>query len=142
MNPISEEQRQALLNNKYVYSVHENKIFYTPQFYEEMYDRMAVKHMTAVEAYESLGFKVDELGVNRADQAGKHAKERHDRNASKGPDFGEYDGSAAIEPDMLEGLSPDDKVQLLMARCAYLEMCNEFLKKKRFIAQRMERTRK
>ncbi len=66
-------------NHKYVSSItKEGNIYYTDAFYSEMAEMMDVKNMTAVEAYQALGFDTSILSEARANSAGTRAlKKRH-----------------------------------------------------------------
>ena len=63
-----------ILDNPYVKNVHQQKIFYTKDFYIAMYKLIHDQKKTYVEAYEALGFDVSRLGRSRAEQAGKNAE--------------------------------------------------------------------
>ena len=80
------------LDNPFVSEIHGNRIFYTNEFYVAMAKRIHDEEMTYEDAYESLGFHVSDLGINRAQQAGKNAMEKF-KQGKFIPKPGSYDGS-------------------------------------------------
>ena len=76
------EKRSAIQEiaekNEYVKDIHGTNLIYKTEFYIRMCQQMN-KGMTGVEAYESLGFPVKELGADRANSAAKRAREMEER---------------------------------------------------------------
>ena len=108
-----------ILDNPYVKNVHQQKIFYTKDFYIAMYKLIHDQKKTYVEAYEALGFDVSRLGRSRAEQAGKNAMERAKNNRLFTVDPSNYDGSIPLS-DMPD-LAPEEERAYMKARILYLE---------------------
>ena len=71
------ELRENYCKSKYVRDINNvGDITYERSFYQDMYGYIHYAGKTYEEAYELLGFKVSELGVNRALSAGKRAVQR------------------------------------------------------------------
>ena len=116
------EKRSAIQEiaekNEYVKDIHGTNLIYKTEFYIRMCQQMN-KGMTGVEAYESLGFPVKELGADRANSAAKRAREM------------EKDGSF-VDPSRFDGsidLTPEEEAAYYKARTAYLEALLELEKK-------------
>ena len=116
-----------LFDNEYVANIHHQKIFYTKDFYIAMYKRIHDEHMSYVQAYESLGFSVAQLGKTRAEQAGKKAMEKARQNKLFTVDPSNYDGSQSM--DEMPQLSPEEERAYMKARIIYLESLVEAQKK-------------
>ena len=112
------EKRSAIQEiaekNEYVKDIHGTNLIYKTEFYIRMCQQMN-KGMTGVEAYESLGFPVKELGADRANSAAKRAREM------------EKDGSF-VDPSRFDG-SIEEEAAYYKARTAYLEALLELEKK-------------
>lgn len=114
------------LDNPFVSEIHGNRIFYTNEFYVAMAKRIHDEQMTYEDAYESLGFHVSDLGINRAQQAGKNAMEKF-KQGKFIPKPGSYDGSIPL--DQMPEMSTEEENAYLKARVIYLEAMNEVQKK-------------
>lgn len=126
-NTEPDPQLIPLFDNPYVANIHHQKIFYNKDFYVAMYKRIHDEHMTYVEAYESLGFSVAQLGKTRAEQAGKKAMEKARQNKLFTVDPSSYDGSMSL--DEMPNLSPEEERAYMKARIVYLESMVEAQKK-------------
>ena len=122
-----------LMDNVYVANIHHQKIFYTKDFYIAMYKRIHDEKMTYVQAYESLGFSVAQLGKTRAEQAGKKAMEKARQNKLFTVDPANYDGSQPM--DEMPALNPEEQMAYMKARIIYLESLVEAQKKIPFILE-------
>ena len=98
---------------------------YTKDFYIALYKQLE-KGMTAIEAYESLGFDTKTLGKDCAQSAAKRARQKA-RNGEFEPKSDNFDGSVPIK-EMPE-MSLEEKVAYQEARIKYLEDYVEFQKK-------------
>lgn len=78
--PASEDKVSSVLgpylDNPYVKGILGDKLVYNQKFYYVMYQHLEEDKMTAVQAYEAMGFKVGILGENRASCAAKRAREK------------------------------------------------------------------
>ena len=112
--------------NKYVSSVHGDKIYYTDEFYRALYDALHAGK-NPVEAYESLGFNAEELGENRAFAAAQRVAKKAEDGFVK---MDEFDGT---KPRSAYGkLTPDQEIAYFKARNLYLKMLIRIEKKKQF----------
>ena len=126
------ERLIPLLDNEFVASIWDEKIFYTRDFYVAMYKKIQ-EGCSYVQAYESLGFPIALLGKVRAEQAGKKAMEKARNNTLFTVDPANYDGSVKLE-DMVN-LNQEEKIAYLTARTLYLESMVEAQKKIQSILQ-------
>lgn len=131
MSEISDSKLIPYLDNPFVKAIHGERIFYKNEFYVAMYKRITNDNMTYVQAYESLGFKVSDLGEIRAQQAGKNALEKAKQNKLFTVNPESYDGSIPLEK--MPELEPQEEIAMLKARVIYLEAVNEIQKKIPFI---------
>lgn len=83
--------------------------------------------MSYVEAYRSLGFNVEALGKDRANSAGKRANQLGLQNKLNRPKPTDYNGT--IPMSQMKGLSDAEMLAYLQARCMYLEVEVDVLKK-------------
>ncbi len=127
VNTEPDPQLIPLFDNPYVANIHHQKIFYNKDFYVAMYKRIHDEHMSYVQAYESLGFSVEQLGKTRAEQAGKKAMEKARQNKLFTVDPSSYDGSMSL--DEMPDLSPEEERAYMKARIIYLESMVEAQKK-------------
>ncbi|MDY4680529.1 MAG: hypothetical protein SPC23_00620 [Lachnospiraceae bacterium] len=122
------EKRSAIQEiaekNEYVKDIHGTNLIYKTEFYIRMCQQMN-KGMTGVEAYESLGFPVKELGADRANSAAKRAREMEKDGSFVDPS--RFDGS--IPRDEMGDLTPEEEAAYYKARTAYLEALLELEKK-------------
>lgn len=122
------EKRSAIQEiaekNEYVKDIHGTNLIYKTEFYIRMCQQMN-KGMTGVEAYESLGFPVKELGADRANSAAKRAREMEKDGSFVDPS--RFDGS--ISRDKMGDLTPQEEAAYYKARTAYLEALLELEKK-------------
>ncbi len=116
-----------LLDNPFIYAIHGKRIFYTKDFYIAMYKKVHDEKMTAIQAYEALGFPVARLGTERARQAAKNAMAKAEKNELFTTDPASYDGSIPLE--QMGPLNPSELCAYLTARCTYLESLVEAQKK-------------
>lgn len=115
------------LANDYVEEYRKGRLVYSKEFYRAM-DKNIKKGMTYVEAYRSLGFNVEALGEDRANSAGRRAKKMDEEGTLYKADPTDYDGT--IPMDRMKGLSDDEMLAYLKARCMYLEVALDHEKKK------------
>lgn len=117
----------AHADNKFVAELTEkmDAFIYTKDFYIALYKQLE-KGMTAIEAYESLGFDTKTLGKDCAQSAAKRARQKA-KNGEFEPKADNFDGSVPIE-EMPE-MSLEEKVAYQEARIRYLENYVEFQKK-------------
>lgn len=117
----------AHADNKFVAELTEkmDAFIYTKDFYIALYKQLE-KGMTAVEAYESLGFNTNTLGKDCAQSAAKRVRQKA-RNGEFEPKSDNFDGSIPIK-EMPE-MSLEEKVAYQEARIKYLEDYVEFQKK-------------
>lgn len=125
VNPSSRVLEELAEKNTYIKDVQDNKIIYKTEFYLTMYQLMEKKGLTAVQAYEKLGFPVDKLGENRANACGKRAREMAADGSFADP--AKYDGS--IPRERLGDLTPEEEAAYYKARTAYLEALIDLEKK-------------
>lgn len=132
-NPIEELNLEAklvpYLKNDFVdmERCHGDELAYTKDFYIALYHRMKEEHMTAAQAYESLGFDTKVLGKDRANSAARRAKKMAEEGKLDFEDPGCYDGSVKLE--QMGNLSPQEKIAYLEARTHYLETFIDLQKK-------------
>lgn len=131
LSKIDDGKLIPYLDNPYVKGIHGTRIFYTKDFYVAMYKRIHDEKMSYEEAYESLGFKVSELGLNRARQAGKNTMEKAKADKLFSVNPASYDGSIPLE--QMPKLTQEEEIAQLKARVIYLEATNEIQKKIRSI---------
>ena len=124
-----EEEFQEALMNPHVESYRKGRLVYTEDFYKEMFNRTRDGLMSSVEAYRSLGFNVEALGEDRANSAGKRARQLGLQNKLNRPKPTDYNGT--IPMSQMKGLSDAEMLAYLQARCMYLEVEVDVLKKKR-----------
>ena len=117
-----------LLDNPYVKSIAGDKVFYKKDFYVSMYKKMEEEHLTAIEAYEVLGFPVDVLGKERAEQAGKNARNKFRTNRLNAANPANYDGTIPLS-NIPDSWTIEEKNAYMTARIAYLEALVEAQKK-------------
>ena len=117
----------AHADNKFVAELTEkmDAFIYTKDFYIALYKQLE-KGMTAIEAYESLGFDTKKLGKDCAQSAAKRARQKA-RNGEFEPKADNFDGSVPIEE--MPKMSLEEKVAYQEARIRYLEDYVEFQKK-------------
>lgn len=115
------------LDNDYVKQICGSKIFYTPDFYIDMYKLITLEKKSYVEAYSALGFDVSKLGKSRAEQAGKNAMKKAEKNKLFTIDPSMYDGTVPLRE--MPDLKPEEMLAYLKARTMYLEAVVETQKK-------------
>ena len=115
------------LDNPYVKAIHGERIFYNNDFYVAMYKLIHDEKKTYVEAYSALGFDVQVLGENRANQAGKNTMEKAAKNALFTLDPANYDGKVPLEK--MPELTPEEQLVYYRKRVIYLEIMNDLQKK-------------
>ena len=94
----------AHADNKFVAGLTEkmDAFIYTKDFYIALYKQLE-KGMTAVEAYESLGFDTKTLGKDCAQSAAKRARQKA-RNGEFEPKSDNFDGSVPIKEGLTSNL--------------------------------------
>lgn len=126
---LSEGMQEALMN-PYVSAYRKERLVYTPEFYQDMYDLIKDNQMSSVEAYKKLGFDVEVLGTDRADSAGKRAR-KYGRDAGVNmPKPTDFDGTVPLVEMEKKGLSKDEMYAYLKAHSMYLEVALNYYKKK------------
>ncbi len=139
---ISQEQPEWLeeiLQNPYVrnYSIEGGRIHYTNDFYVKMAELLE-DGKTAVQAYEALGFPVDKLGQDRANQAASYAKKMARKKARPIVGTNGYSGKKSLTEILddldMDAVDPNNPqfAAAVLARTIYLETIIDRLKKKRF----------
>ena len=132
MDPaIPDQVLQRYLDNEFVDKIAGNRIFYTKAFFPAMYRKIHDEGMSYVEAYESLGFKISELGKNRAEQAGKKTMDKAEKDQLYTVDLRNYDGSIPL--DEMPSMTMAEELAYLQSRVIYLEALVEAQKKIRSI---------
>lgn len=123
---LTDAQHKALDKSSFISHVVEDKIHYTKDFYIVMYKKMEYEKMSAVEAYESMGFDTDLFGKNRAYKAAQRTRKLiKDGQYLINPH--NYDGSAPRES--FGELTPEQEAAYYKARANYLEILVEYQKK-------------
>ena len=89
--------------------------------YEAVVDKKLESGMDSVAAYESLGFDTKVMGVNRAYQAAKHAREKATANKLYTVEPGSYNGS--LPPEETFQMADPSKDELI----AYLKVGNYYM---------------
>lgn len=122
------------VNNKYVRSISKGgNIYYTDDFYSDMYHKMKVERMTAVNAYAALGFNIEMLSEARAMSAGTRAIQRMEKKAPFANNIADYDSSKPFEEMMRSyingNIKKEDLYANMAARLIYLEEMHKVLKK-------------
>lgn len=123
-----EEKFQHALANDYVDSFRKGRLVYVKEFYQDMYKNIHDRHMTYVEAYKALGFNVDELGTDRANAAGKRARQMAKDGTLYKVGPGDFDGTVPMEK--MKNLKGEELTAYLQARCMWLETALEVEKEK------------
>ena len=95
-----------------------------------MYHLCTDENLNSVEAYEKLGFPIDELGRNRACQTLKYAKKLNRKGKLDPIRCYGYDGSVPPEQMDLKNMTVDQQAAYYRTRNAFLEIYVEYLKKK------------
>jgi hypothetical protein len=128
MASFDKELVDILRENIYVEKINEQtgKIFYTKQFFIDLYKQLEIGELTAVQAYSKLGFEVEQLGKTRAEQAAKKAREKAKKNQLR-IKMSDFDGS--IPREEMGELTEEEELAYFKARTFYLEKVNMFLKK-------------
>lgn len=111
----------AVYENGLIYQVDSRKIRYTRKFYQQMYRLTEDEHLPVLEAYRKLGFDIDVTGVNRAYQAGKHAKEKGDKKKLQDIHPYDYVGRERKSEEELAAMTLEERCAYLQARNIYLE---------------------
>ncbi len=117
-------------DNPYVDSVTGSTIRYNLGFYIHMFSLMD-SGKTAVEAYEELGFDTSILGKERANSAGRHAKEKAESDVGFSVNPASFNGSIPSSEIDLEKLSTPQLIAYMTARIHYLEAMVTMLKKRK-----------
>ena len=115
------------LDNEFVKAIHGDKIFYNDDFYAAMVKLIRDEGKSYVEAYQALGFDVNVLGTNRANQAGKNAMKQAEKDTSFTARVASYDGSVPL--DKMPKLDEKEQMAYLTSRVLYLESMLEIQKK-------------
>lgn len=121
---ISEEAEAEALKNPYTNMVFQGKIDYSDEFYIDLFEQLE-QGKTATEAYSALGYNVEILGRNRADQAAKRARQK----AKNGTLYAcrTFNGDKTRE-EMGE-MTPEEEIQWLKNRNLFLEVMIDYEKK-------------
>lgn len=123
---LTDAQHKALDESFFIHRVVGDKIHYTKDFYIVMYKKMEYEKMSAVEAYESMGFDTKLFGKNRAYKAAQRTQKLiKDGQYLINPH--NYDGSAPRED--FGDLTPEQEAAYYKARSKYLELILEHQKK-------------
>jgi hypothetical protein len=130
----ADPKMEKQMENDFVMDFSNGKIRYSKDFYMAMHKAIE-NGMTYVQAYESLGFDVKVLGVNRANSAGKRAEQMASEGKLNSVDPGSYDGSVPRDK-MPANMSPEEELAYLKARTHYLEEMHEA--KKKFLSEYAE----
>ena len=133
----NEEKDNAIwryVNHKYVRSIAKNgDIYYTDEFYSEMYHKMADEHMSAMKAYAALGFNTEMLSESRAASAGTRAFQRMEKKEPFVNNPADYDSGTTFEEMIMRfskgNMDKDDLYANMAARLIYLEEMQKALKK-------------
>lgn len=123
---LTRAQHKALDKNEFVDKVVGDRIFYTKDFYIVMYKKMEYEQMSAIEAYESMGFSVKLFGENRAYKAAQRTK-RQIKDGQYLTNPYHYDGSAPREA--FGEMTKEQEAAYNKARIIYLEKIIELQKK-------------
>lgn len=118
-------------DNEFVEDLNGNRITYTKDFYVVLYKKLETG-IDPLEAYESMGFNVMELGKDRAYAAARRAK-NFGRKGGYTIDPGNYEGS--VSRDKMGDLSKEEELAYMKARTLYLESMLELQKKMPFILE-------
>ena len=81
LNNISDHEFEILMkyvDSRYVIGLDGNDFVYTDEFYNLLNNKINEEDMTFIQAYNSLGFSVDDLGEHRARNAMEKAKSFQD----------------------------------------------------------------
>ncbi len=116
-------------DNPYVESVTSKGIQYTRSFYAKMYELMEKKGMTAIAAYTALGFDVEILGKDRANSAGRHAKEMAASSFGFTVNPANYDGSIPSSKMDFSNMTMEEIYAYMQARIHYTEALLDVIKK-------------
>ncbi len=123
-------------NHKYVkYVTVEGTLVYTEEFYKLMAEKMTEGNMTAVEAYESLGFDTKILSEARANCAGTRAMQKRFKIKLFEKNPAEFNSRTTFEEMVLKctrgEMTPDELYANMAARLILLESEVDILKKKK-----------
>lgn len=133
---LSPELRQKYRENPYVLAINNVGDFtYTHSFYVDMHGYIHYGQLTYEEAYERLGFKISELGVNRALSAGKRAMRMAEDGTLNKVSPGKYNGTIPLEVMQLDKMDLAEQIGQLTARVIYLEAVNKTQKKTFFMRE-------
>lgn len=124
------EEIQEALTNDYVDDYRKGRLIYSRDFYKAM-DKKIKSGMTYVEAYISLGFNVEALGEDRANSAGKRAKKMAEEGTLYKAHPTDFDGTVSFDKMKEKGLSDEEMLAYLQARCMYLEVALDYEKEKK-----------
>jgi len=125
---------QPYVNPDYVKSITiDGDIYYTDGFYADMYHKMKVEGMKAVDAYAALGFDIEVLTEARATSAGTRAIHRMEKKAPFSKNIADYDSGKSFEEMMNSyvngSIKKEDLYANMAARLIYLEEMHKVLKK-------------
>ena len=133
---LSPELRKKYKENPYVLAINNVGDFtYTHSFYVDMHGYIHYGQMTYEEAYERLGFKISELGVNRALSAGKRAMRMAEDGTLNKVSPGKFNGTIPLEVMQLDKMDLAEQIGQLTARVIYLETVNKTQKKTFFMRE-------
>ena len=133
---LSPELRQKYRENPYVLAINNVGDFtYTHSFYVDMHGYIHYGQLTYEEAYERLGFKISELGVNRALSAGKRAMRMAEDGTLNKVSPGKYNGTIPLEVMQVDKMDLAEQIGQLTARVIYLEAVNKTQKKTFFMRE-------
>ena len=103
----------------------------TPMFIQDLYKQIE-KGKTYVQAYQALGFNVKALGEERANAAGKRAKQMAEDGSLYRAQIGDYPGTIPMEKmQYLKKEGMDKYLAYLEGRCLYLETALDVEKEKK-----------
>ena len=128
----AEEIIQLYVDNPYVEYIEENgSIHYTYECYKTLHDKIVFGEMDRLEAYASLGFDIDVVGMERAKQAAYRAVKMGKKIIRKDP--ADYDATLSIH-DIIEKAADgeydkDDLIANLISHSIYLEEIDRSKKK-------------
>lgn len=123
------------VNHKYVKTISKDgNIYYTDDFYSDMYHKLKAEKMTAVNAYAALGFNTEMLSEARAYCAAARAIQRMEKKAPFVNNIADYDAETSFEEMMTRyangSLKKEDLYANMATRLIYLEEMYKTVKKK------------
>ena len=122
------------VNPRYVKSIAQNgDIYYTDEFYEAMYEKTGREGLTAVEAYNALGFDTQALTEARAFSARARAIQKMEKKKAFAKNPAAYDSDTTFEQMMSKYINGemdrDDLYANMASRLIVLESLQKGLKK-------------